>query len=174
MSPRLTLASPEYQAIHDFLMNEAWLLDHVRFQEWMACLAPDLVYTAPMRQSRLRGDSESDLVRSVQHFDEDFGSIAMRVHRLIGTKSAWAEDPPSRTRRFVSNIVAETSEREDEFKVRSYLLLARSRLEDSELHFLSGERNDVLRLVDGQLKLARREFVPDQAVIGMQNLAIFV
>lgn len=67
---------------------------------------------------------------SVQHFDEDFGSIAMRVHRLIGTKSAWAEDPASRTRRFVSDIVAESGEREGEFKARSYLLLARSRLED--------------------------------------------
>jgi hypothetical protein len=32
----------------------------------------------------------------------------------------------------------------------------------------------VLRLVDGQLKLIRREVILDQAVLGTPNLAIFL
>ena len=48
------------------------------------------------------------------------------------------------------------------------------RLKRMELDLISGERNDVLRLVGGQLKLARREVILDQAVLGTPNLAIFL
>jgi hypothetical protein len=37
-----------------------------------------------------------------------------------------------------------------------------------------GERRDVLRRVDGALKLARREFLVDESVLRTQNLAVFV
>ena len=49
-----------------------------------------------------------------------------------------------------------------------------SRFDSPDLDLISGERNDVLRLVDGQLKLARREVILDQAVLGTPNLAIFL
>ena len=37
------------------------------------------------------------------HFDEDRYSLEKRVERLDGDH-AWTEDPPSRTRHFVTNV----------------------------------------------------------------------
>ncbi|MCF5096394.1 aromatic-ring-hydroxylating dioxygenase subunit beta, partial [Pseudomonas gessardii] len=39
---------------------------------------------------------------------------------------------------------------------------------------ISGERRDVLRLGEAGFKLARREVIIDQAVLGTPNLAIFL
>src|SRR3546814_17490129 len=44
-----------------------------------------------------------------------------RILRLSG-KSAWAEDPPSRTRRLVTNVFVEETDKPAEFVVTSYLL----------------------------------------------------
>jgi 3-phenylpropionate/cinnamic acid dioxygenase small subunit len=99
--------------------------------------------------------------------------IMGRVMRLSG-KSAWAEDPPSRTRRLVTNVRVERGDKPDEYKVRSYLLVTRSRFNFDEYDLISAERHDVLRQVDGVFKLARREILLDQAVLGTPNLAIFL
>jgi 3-phenylpropionate/cinnamic acid dioxygenase small subunit len=92
-----------------------------------------------------------------------------RLGRLK-TKSAWAEDPPSRTRRFITNVLVWKTDKADELEATSYLLLARSRYEYDQYQFLSAERNDRLRRVEGGgFKLARREIVVDQ-----WNLAVFL
>jgi PAH dioxygenase small subunit len=39
---------------------------------------------------------------------------------------------------------------------------------------LAGERHDVLRRVDGELRLARRVVLLDHTVLPMDNLAIFL
>jgi 3-phenylpropionate/cinnamic acid dioxygenase small subunit len=97
-----------------------------------------------------------------------------RIMRLTATKSAWAEDPPSRTRRLVTNVMVEQGDQAGELRVRSYLLVTRSRFNFDEFDLISGERRDVLRLVDDRFKLARREIILDQAVLGTANLAIFL
>jgi 3-phenylpropionate/cinnamic acid dioxygenase small subunit len=116
----------------------------------------------------------ASIIRTVQHYHDDYRSIMGRIMRLTETKSAWAEDPPSRTRRLVTNVQVNTTGVEGELAVVSYLLLTRSRFDSPDLDLISGERNDVLRLVDGQLKLIRREVILDQAVLGTPNLAIFL
>jgi len=96
-----------------------------------------------------------------------------RVLRLSG-KSAWAEDPPSRTRRLVTNVFVEETANPDEYVVTSYLLLTRSRFKDHHVDIISGERRDVLRMREDGFKLARREVIIDQAVLGTPNLAVFL
>ena len=44
-----------------------------------------------------------DSLADMGHFDEDLYSLRKRVQRLT-TDHAWTEDPPSRTRHFVTNI----------------------------------------------------------------------
>jgi 3-phenylpropionate/cinnamic acid dioxygenase small subunit len=68
------------------------------------------------------------VVDDIFHFDENRASLGLRVRRL-GTNVAWAEDPPSLTRRFVTNIRVAWGEREDELAVRSCPVQALS-LED--------------------------------------------
>jgi 3-phenylpropionate/cinnamic acid dioxygenase small subunit len=97
-----------------------------------------------------------------------------RIMRLTGTKSAWAEDPPSRTRRLVTNVRVSRTAKPNELSVTSYLLVTRSRFNFSEYDLISAERRDLLREDGESFKLARREIIVDQAVLGTPNLAIFL
>ncbi|OYX57641.1 MAG: aromatic-ring-hydroxylating dioxygenase subunit beta [Brevundimonas subvibrioides] len=171
---RVPVGSPDYNQIAEFLYEEAWLLDEIRLKDWVARLDIDLRYTCPVRQTRSLAQHSQSIVRTVMHFDETYASIRGRVGRITDTKSAWAEDPPSRTRRLVTNILVESTEDPDEFEVKSYLLCSRSRFEETTLLMLSCVRHDLLRRYDNSFKLARREIIVDQTVLGFPNLAIFL
>ena len=58
-------------------------------------------------------------------FDETKASLALRISRL-DTGLAWVENPTTRTRRFVSNVLVE-KEADGRVHVRSNLILFRSR-----------------------------------------------
>jgi 3-phenylpropionate/cinnamic acid dioxygenase small subunit len=172
---RLPVGSELYNRITEFLYDEARLLDQIRLTEWVKLLDTDLVYGAPVRETRSITDQAKSVVRTVQHYKDNYRSVMGRVMRLTATKSAWAEDPPSRTRRLVTNVFVETTGKDNEFAVSSYMLVTRSRFSDDHFDLISGERHDVLRLGDdGQFKLARREIILDQSVLGTPNLAIFL
>jgi 3-phenylpropionate/cinnamic acid dioxygenase small subunit len=172
---RVPVGSEIYNRITEFLYDEARLLDQIRLTEWTKLLDTDLVYTAPLRETRTLVDQSKSVVRTVQHFHDNYRSIMGRVMRLTATKSAWAEDPPSRTRRLVTNVFVETTAKDDEFEVKSYLLVTRSRFNHDEYDLISGERHDLVRrAADSSFKLARREIILDQAVLGTPNLAIFL
>jgi 3-phenylpropionate/cinnamic acid dioxygenase small subunit len=171
---RVATGSQQYNQIVEFLYDEAAVLDQLRYHDWMALLAEDLSYTAPLRITRQGRERDKTVIRTTQHYDEDYASIKGRVERL-DTKSAWAEDPPSRTRRFVTNVRVWETAAPNEFEVESYLLLTRSRYEHFELAELSCVRRDLLRTnAGGGFKLARREIVIDQSVVGMPNIALFL
>ena len=173
-SDRVAVGSALYNRIVEFMYEEAALLDQIRLQEWGARLASDLVYTAPLRETRSMDQQNSSVVRTVQHFHDDWRSIMGRIMRLTGTKSAWAEDPPSRTRRLVTNVMVANTAKPGEFAVTSYLLVTRSRFNSPEYDLISAERRDLLRQDGESFKLARREIIVDQAVIGTPNFAIFL
>jgi len=171
---RVPVGTTDYNRIVEFLYEEASLLDQIRLKEWSARLAPDLVYTAPLRETRGMSHQAATFVRTVQHYHDDYRSVMGRIMRLTGTKSAWAEDPPSRTRRLVTNVLVHTTPNPEEFAVVSYLLVTRSRFNFDDHDLISAERHDLLRRDGDSFKLARREILLDQAVIGTPNLAIFL
>ena len=171
---RVPIGSPVYNQILEFLYDEATMLDEIRLKDWVITLAEDLVYTAPLRQTRPLANQAASIIRTVQHYHDDYRSIMGRIMRLTGTKSAWAEDPPSRTRRMVTNVLVYTGAAADEYKVQSNLLVTRSRFNFDEFDLISGVRQDVLRVSGNTFKLARREILLDQAVLGTPNLAIFL
>jgi 3-phenylpropionate/cinnamic acid dioxygenase small subunit len=158
-------------ALHDYLIDEAELLDSRRFDEWLEQFTDDVEYKVPVRITRRVGHSDVD--DDIFHFDENKMSLGLRVRRL-GTNVAWAEDPPSFTRRFVTNVKVAWGERGGEFEVRSYLLLYRSRGDRGTHDLLSGERHDRLRLEGDRIRIARRRVVLDQSTLGTKNLAIFL
>ena len=159
--------------ITDWLMHEAELLDDGRFEEWLALLTDDVTYQMPVRLTRERGDSP-DMSFGNQNFLEDRTTLELRVRRL-DTDFAWAEDPPSRTRRFVTNVRVEPSNGAgDELQVRSYLLLYRNRGDEAAADLLSAERTDVLRRAGSSWQLKSRLIRLDQATIGTKNLALLM
>jgi PAH dioxygenase small subunit len=156
--------------VAEFLYREAKLLDSNSLEQWLELLTEDINYEMPLRMTRERG--EPDVSSQTGHFSEDRRSLELRVKRL-GTDFGWAENPPSRTRRFISNIRVEDTADPNEVKAESYFLLYRSRGSSTQADLISGERQDRLRKLDGRWKLASRLILVDQAVLGTRNLAIF-
>lgn len=155
--------------ISQFLFEEAALLDARDFTGWLAVLTEDVRYRMPVRLTRERKDGPSVDPDAV-YIDEDLAALSVRTARL-GTRSAWAEDPPSRTRHFITNVVVREGDAPDEVAVHSSLLFTRSRGGSTTNDVLTGLRSDVLRRVDGTWRLARRDVVLDQTVLGTLNLS---
>jgi phthalate 3,4-dioxygenase subunit beta len=164
--------TPLYHEVVDFLYAEADLLDRRDLRGWLALLTDDIRYVAPVRVTTAHSLDGSALA-DMAHFDEDRYSLRKRVERLE-TEHAWAEDPPSRTRHFVTNIRCWEGEGADEVRSESNLLLFRSRGDVREHDLLAGRRNDTLRRTPDGLRLARREVVLDESVLRTQNLAVFL
>jgi 3-phenylpropionate/cinnamic acid dioxygenase small subunit len=163
-------ATPEqHWACTEWLNDEAALLDDQRLYDWLELLHPELEYKLPVRMTRERqnGPGFSD---EAYHMLEDVSSLTIRVKRL-DTDYAWAEDPPSRSRRFVSNVRV-TTNGGGELNVTSNLLFYRGRLDTVEYDIVTAERRDVLVPVDGELKLRRRTVLLDHATLPVKNLAI--
>lgn len=161
-----------YREVCELLYEEAELLDDGKFEEWLELLTGDIVYEMPVRVTREKGAGQG-FVDDVKHFEENRFSLEQRVHRL-DTEYAWAEDPPSRTRHFVTNIRPLPSDEQDEVVIRSYLLLYRTRGDTPDYDILSAERKDVLRSVGGSWKIARRTIFVDQTTLDINNLSVFL
>jgi 3-phenylpropionate/cinnamic acid dioxygenase small subunit len=175
-SPNLDSVTPDlHYEIEQFLYSEARLLDDRRFEQWYGLLADDLHYVMPTRYNRLRREIDREFAapNEAQLFDEDKQSIAQRIRRLR-TGMAWAEEPPSRTRHFVSNIVVRRTPKADEFEVDCYYLLYRSRLE-RDVEIFAGMRHDILRRAEGPSRwvIAQRRIILDQTVVLARNLSFF-
>jgi 3-phenylpropionate/cinnamic acid dioxygenase small subunit len=167
----LSTVSQTYGQVVDFLYHEAALLDERRHREWLALLTKDVVYRAPVRVTKAHTLADSYLA-DMAHFDEDYFSLTKRVERFE-TDHAWAEDPPSRTRRHLTNIRC-WQRTDGEIVARCNLLLFRSRGDVQAPDLVSAQRADLLRLHDGELKIARREILFDESVLRTHNLAVFL
>jgi 3-phenylpropionate/cinnamic acid dioxygenase small subunit len=171
---RVAIGSQVYNDIVEFMYDEAEYFDTLRLRDWIAMVAKDIEYTVPLRHTRATRDQDKSVVRTVQHMFDDYRSIMLRVMRVMDTRSAWGEDPPSRTKHMVSNIRVYRTDKENEFKVHSYLLLTRNRFDNDKFDLIPCERHDVIRKTDEGYLLARREVIIDQAVLGTPNLGIFL
>ncbi len=154
-----------------FYHDEALMLDHRKFSEWLELFEDDLEYRMPVRITKERREG-SDVNDEMTYFEETKTTLAKRVKRL-GTTSAWAEDPAPRTRHMITNVVIE-SENEQELTVRTYFLFLRSRAEEIEVEQLFGERLDILRKKENSFKIQSRTIYPDQAVLSVKNLSMFL
>ncbi|MDP9093358.1 MAG: 3-phenylpropionate/cinnamic acid dioxygenase subunit beta [Actinomycetota bacterium] len=159
------------------MFYEARLLDEWRWREWYELLSEDIRYWSPTRTNRLRVRSFTEEVTDgiqVAFFDENKKSLDGRV-RQMETGSHWAEDPPSRTRRLITNVwISDVREENglDEYSVRSYFLCYRNRLE-SETNIWAGMRDDVLRKTAIGYEIARRTILLDQNVVLAKHLSVF-
>lgn len=161
------------RACVQFLFREAELLDGRHFREWLTtCLSEDLEYVVPIRTTRESTSGAPEFSTTNFHQMDTYAYMALRVDRLE-TEHAWAEEPPSRTRRFVTNVrVRHLSD--DEVEVRSNLMLYRSQGSTISYDLLVGERQDVLRQETGGLRLLRRVVLLEHTILGTANLGVFL
>ena len=139
-------------SIEDFLYEEAALLDEWRLQEWLDLLTEDATYEVPSTDTP-DGEARTTLFIIADNIER----IRSRVQQLLG-KSAWAENPPSRTRRLISNVrIREVAG--DSIRVTANFVVYRLRFEQVDTYVGRYEYTLVLR--DGVLKIRQRRAILD-------------
>jgi 3-phenylpropionate/cinnamic acid dioxygenase small subunit len=150
--------------VERFLYYEAYLLDERRFYEWLDLFADEATYTISVREAVQWADegiapipiAEPPLTVDGQPY------LTTRVKRLE-THLAHAEQPPSLTRHLVTNVLIH-EDSGDELRVSSNFQVYQARIDISE-HVFYGKREDVLRRVEGHLRIARRHVVLDTSLL---------
>jgi 3-phenylpropionate/cinnamic acid dioxygenase small subunit len=165
----LPYTAPEHQRAHQFLVEEAHVLDSGRWDDWLTLLTDDVTYVMP---ARVTVPVTAEEPVTIDHFAEDRYSLRKRVERMA-TAYAWTEDPASRVRHHVTNVRTFATDDPERFVVESALLLFRSR-GDRPHDLVSAGRTDTLVATAAGLRLARRVVQVDEAVLRTQNLAIFL
>jgi len=160
------------QDVEEFLYREAWLLDNYRFREWFNLLTDDIRYWIPTIESR-HGTPERyrDDCLYFNYVDWDRRLIDVRI-RQLETNLNHCEIPPSATQRVVTNVLVDSAERDDVIKAYSNIQVTQFRHGTHETHWI-GRRDDRLRQVDGQWKLAERKVILVGSVLP-RSLAIFL
>jgi 3-phenylpropionate/cinnamic acid dioxygenase small subunit len=156
--------------VEQFLYSEAALLDARRYRDWLALIADDIHYWMPIRRTVTMSDIAREFTKpgDMAFFDDDRALLEMRVKKLEAG-SAWSEDPPSRSRHFVSNVrILET--RGDEITLEAAFHLYRTRL-NTEVDSWVGRRVDVLRRRGDSFVIARRHLFLDQTLIRSTNMS---
>jgi biphenyl 2,3-dioxygenase beta subunit len=159
----------QYQ-VEQFLYAEAALLDARRFRDWLALLADDVHYWMPIRRTVTNADLDLEFTKpgEMAYFDDNRAYLELRVKKLEAG-SAWSEDPPSRSRHFVSNVrILEVSG--EEITIEAAFHVYRSRL-NTEQDSWFGRRVDVLRRTGDGFLLAKRHLFLDQTVILASNMS---
>jgi 3-phenylpropionate/cinnamic acid dioxygenase small subunit len=156
--------------VEQFLYEEAALLDARRYRDWLGLLADDIHYWMPIRRTVTLADIDREFTKQgdMAFFDDDRELLEMRVKKLEAG-SAWSEDPPSRSRHFVTNVRI-TAVDGDEVTVDVCFHLYRTRLE-TEVDSWIGRRTDVLRRQGASFRLARRHLFLDQTLIRSTNMS---
>ena len=163
------------RAICRFLYEEAELVDNMWWDEWLDCLHEDIDYWAPVRENRVARERKEEYYPkgTSVYFEESKAFLKQRVVRLQ-TQKAWAEEPPSRSRRILSNIRVDEIDA-DTFAVRTNFMVYRSsgeRYHDT----VAGERRDIIvRAPESTFGflIKEREIRFDMSTILVKNLSLF-
>ena len=130
--------------VEQFLYYEASLLDARHYQDWLKLIAKDIHYWMPIRRTVTLKDIDQEFTKpgDMAYFDDAHEHLVMRVKKLEAG-SAWSEDPPSRSRHFVSNVrILDVTG--DEISLETAFHLYRSRLNTEESNWY-GRRVEGLR-----------------------------
>jgi biphenyl 2,3-dioxygenase beta subunit len=158
--------------VEQFLYDEAALLDAHRYDDWLGLFADDATYFVPIRRTRMARELEREFTirGEMAFFDDTKPMLAGRVAKLR-TGRLWSEDPPSHTRRLVTNVrvVADDG---TELVVESNFLLYRTRLSSNEDSWF-GSRRDTLRRAGTSFRIAARTVFLEETVLLSRNLSNF-
>jgi 3-phenylpropionate/cinnamic acid dioxygenase small subunit len=159
----------QYQ-VEKFYNDEAALLDARDLEHWVQLFSDDTHYFMPIRRTRLRRELDNEFTQpgEMAYFDDDKMTLMMRWQKFA-SGTAWAEDPPSRTRHLITNVRI-LEDRGDDLDVESYFHVYRTRLK-SEVDQWVGTRRDVLRRHESSFLIAKRVVLLDQTVLLSRNLS---
>ncbi|HEY3115805.1 MAG TPA: 3-phenylpropionate/cinnamic acid dioxygenase subunit beta [Chloroflexota bacterium] len=167
------MVSAELQhEVEQFLYAEASLLDEHRFRDWLDLWTQDAHYWMPLRITVGADQTGQEWTQAHEnsYFDDDKPMLEQRVAKLE-TGFAWSEDPPSRTRRLLSNVRVR-EEGPGQIIASCNFIVYRNRLATDEDWWV-GRREDTLRQDDGEWKISERKIFLDQTTLKSKNLSNF-
>lgn len=142
-----------HREIEQFLVDEADLLDTHRQREWLDLLHDDFIYRMPVPVAR--EEPTQDQYDAVLEFaNESKSFLSMRFER-VDSDFAWAERPAAFVRHFVTNVRIEELEPDRVWRVRTNVMVMRSRLPEPPV-LATAERVDRIERHDGRLLLCER------------------
>jgi 3-phenylpropionate/cinnamic acid dioxygenase small subunit len=162
-----------HREVERFLHHEAHLLDSRQYHDWLALLSDDFLYRVPVPVTR---DNPAlppwdDGAYIVDETRASLASLWVKRHEPQFIDYAWGENPPHRTRHFVTNVRVARIDGE-RLAVDANVLLTVARLSDPPTITPAG-REDVLgRDQQGALKLVRRIVRLDQTLIGTTHMRL--
>jgi 3-phenylpropionate/cinnamic acid dioxygenase small subunit len=133
--------------IEQFLFREAYLLDHQRFDEWLALFTGDATYWVPLEQD------QTDPLDTLSILYDDRTLLELRVKQYRDAR-AHARVPLARTAHQVSNVLLLESTI-DELRVGSTLMVVEYRQERQRVFGASVEHR-LRRTPDGLRIAAKR------------------
>lgn len=161
--------------IEQFYYREAALLDRREFQAWLSLLADDLRYFMPLRMNRMNRYAKKEFSEDDEFasFDDDIVAMRGRVRKVL-TDVSWSENPASKTRHVVSNVIIDPADEPGTFNVSSAFVTYRNRSE-RQVDLWTGERRDVIRRAPTPLgfEISKRTILVDQTTLLANNLSIF-
>ncbi len=156
--------------LEELLFREAALLDAGRFEEWLELFDDSVRYHAPVRATLARGQEDLSRAELVAHFDDDKRGLSARVRRLR-TGWAHAEEPASRTRHVISNVLLlDYDSVQHVARVASNFLVFRSAGDSDERTFV-GSREDLWRRSGERWRNIMRRIIFDHNVI--ESVSVF-
>ena len=161
----MSVQIPSRAEVEDLLYDEAALLDEWRLEQWLEMLSDDAVYQVPPTDVP-EGDSRNTLFIVA----DDIVRIRSRVKQLLG-KSAWAENPRSRTRRAISNVRVLGTEGDD-ILVTANFIVNRMRYENVDTYV--GRYNYRLVRHGGAFKIRERRVILDNEALRPHGKISFI
>jgi p-cumate 2,3-dioxygenase subunit beta len=133
--------------------------------EWLELLTDDATYEVPSTDM-----PDGDPHTTLSLIADDKTRIRSRVAQLLG-KSAWAENPPSRTRRMISNVRVRQIDGEA-MDVSANFVVYRLRFEQMDTYV--GRYEYTLVQQDGRLKIRARKAILDLEALRPHGKVSFI
>lgn len=154
------------QEVEDFLFREAHLLDEHRLQDWLDLFTEDAEYIVPLREY-----TEGKVAPAGHPIIKDDKHMLMIRVAKDDTGYSHVEIPVSMTCHLISNVVVDRGTTPDEVVARSTFVVRQARKLRDEAWW-AGRREDILRRIDGEWRIARRLVHLDNTVLP-RGIAIF-
>jgi 3-phenylpropionate/cinnamic acid dioxygenase small subunit len=154
------------QDIAEFHTLETDLLNKRDLSGWLDLVTEDFKYWIPTPETpdNPQRSPWSERARIVDETKASLANLWALRWRPEHFEFAWGENPPQRTRRFVSGLRVFATDVPDEYETTSDVLLSFVRQSDSA-DLVPAGRVDLVRRVEGEFRLARRVVHLDQTVI---------
>lgn len=152
-----------HKEIELFLYHEAHLLDQREFEAWLDLFTDDAFYWMPTTETRDIDQEKSPLKGEWVLIEDDKNFLYKRYERLQ-TRMAHAEQPRSRTRRMVSNVLIKENDNDQKLLVLSNFIIFQSRRDKEECFFV-GRREDTLVRHGDKWKISNRSIFLDHRVL---------